>query len=156
MTDTPTTPAAAPDFSFLDEMEIDAAKTRDYTLHALVGAPVLVLKPATEANAPYTNAKLRRATRLNRITQNGRLVTASILDMTREEDRALFAEHVVVGWRGVKDKAGTDVPFTKQNCAEYLKHLPKHIFDEIRAYAGDAYNFTGTDLEAAGDIAKNS
>lgn len=156
MTDTPTTPPSVADFSHLDAMEVDATQTREYTLHALVGTPVLTLKPATEANVPFTNAKLRRATRLNRISQNGRLVTASILDMTRDEDRHLFAQHVITGWRGVKDKSGNDVPFTKQNCEEYLKHLPKHIFDDVRAYAGDHYNFTGSDVYGAEDIAKNA
>lgn len=159
MTDEPTstTPAKPkPNFSHLDQLEIDPKKSRPIVLHALTDSPTLICLPATEANVSYTNARLKRAARMNRITQGGRVVTASMLDRTRDEDRVLYADFVIVGWSNVNDTDGKPVEFNKDNVKEYLQHLPSFVFDEVRNFASDPFNFTGLDLEEVSDDAKNA
>ena len=116
-------------------------KTAEMTIYQIEGNPVLVMRPATEANKPYFNAVLKRSRKSVRALQAGG-VSAAIISENRAEDRELFPQHVVVGWRGVKDVDGNEVPFDKTACAEFLEALPDWLFDEVRTFAGVSSNYT--------------
>lgn len=133
------------DFSHLEALDVSMEQTAEYSVHeiTLEGlVPVLTLKPATDANKPYYNAKLKRATKNQRIVSGGQ-VTVSLLDESREEDRELYVKYIVAGWRNVRDASGKEVPFNKKNCADFIGALSNWIFDGVTQFASTSSNFAG-------------
>jgi hypothetical protein len=129
-------------FKHLKQFDV-SAKPREYQLHQISMdgiSPTLQLLPATEANKPYHTSLLRRNVKNARRIQAGR-VDRAFIEESRQEDRELYAQHVVRGWSGVKDDEGKDVSFSPAECLEFLKALPNWIFDELRAFASQATNF---------------
>lgn len=135
-----------PDFSYLQKNKVDSNRGVDYAIVELEGPPVLVVRPATEANPSYFNEAARRQSRKGtRSALLGAPLTADVLNEARKIDRELYPKSVVIGWRGVLDRSGEPVDFSQGNCHEYLVALPDHIFDGIRAFCLDASNFTNTE-----------
>ncbi len=131
------------DFSHLKALDVSKDKTVEYTLHAITVnglTPTLILAPATEANGPYFNAVLKRAGKLSRLSRSG-VVSASMLDENRDEDRELFPLHVAKGWRDVVDAKAKPVEFSADECEQFLGALPDWLFDEMRLFAGNPSNF---------------
>jgi hypothetical protein len=134
------------DFSHLSKYQIDD-QTAEYEL-PIEGDPIptLIVRPANEANKTYYNkvfaSSTRRALRASK-------VNAKALAEQRDEDRELYPLHVVVGWRGIRDSSGADVPFSQENCAEFLRVLPDWIFQGLR-------NFCASPSVFLGDRRKNS
>lgn len=63
----------------------------------------------------------------------------------------LLAEHVIVGWSGLKDADGQDIEFTAANARELLEELP-HVADILADAAGNISNFQAQlDEEAEGN-----
>ena len=140
------------DFSHLRRHAVDVTRTAEFTLFQIEGAPVLVLAPANQCNPGYYNAMLRRS---RRIAQTGGRITKELVDQSRRDDLELFPQHVVRGWRGVKNAAGADVPFTRENCSAFLRALPEYVFDEISRFAAVAANFVDdAPLDAADEVGK--
>lgn len=119
---------------------LKVAATAEFALYQLEGAPVLTLAPATEDNAPFFNEAVRRANKKAAVVKAAG-VTPDLIRTTREEDRDVYARHVLKGWRGIKDADGEDVPFTVENALEFLQALPGWIFEDIRTFAGNPSNF---------------
>ena len=51
-------------------------------------------------------------------------------EQMREVMREVLAETVVLGWKGVTDRQGDALPFTKDNCIQLFKDLPD-LFDDV-------------------------
>lgn len=128
------------DFTNLKSLEVHAEKRVDYTLFQIAGEPVLELAPATEANKPYHNALLRRSRRNQRRIQAG-AIDAALMAENREDDRSLYAEFIIKGWRRMLDAQGKPVPFTLENVKDFLNALPNWLFDEVRLFASNSQNF---------------
>lgn len=142
------------DFSNLEALEVTADLTAEYVIHQLRSSkPVLILKPATTANEPYSNGRMRAATDFSR--QGGTETTA--LEADRAADRKLYPLYVIVGWRGVIDAHGREVEFNKQNVAEFCQKLPGWIFDQVRLFASNPANFVEDAVRPAKaeELAKN-
>lgn len=139
------------DFSHLKRLEV-ADRTAKYTIYQIEDEPVLIMKSATEANKPFFNAVLLE-TRAARNPQQIK-TDAKTVKKNRNHDRKLFPKHVIVGWEGIKDASGKEVPFSKENCEAFLTSLPDWIFDGIRAFATDSANFTGVNQDQIEDGAK--
>lgn len=132
------------DFSHLEALDVSAEHTARYAMHEITvegRTPTLIVKPATDANKPYYNAKLKRAAKNQRVVLGGQ-ITVGLLDESRDEDRELFAKYVVVGWEDLVDATGKDVPFTKRNCEDFVAALSNWVFDGVTQFAGTASNFT--------------
>jgi hypothetical protein len=129
------------DFSHLKNLDVKD-KTARCPIHQIAGAPVLIMKPATEANKPYFNAVLKKSRRNVRALKAGAINQVMIAE-NREQDRELFPRFVVTGWENVSDAEGNAVEFNRDNCEAYLRALPDWIFDEVRNFAGDSVNFAG-------------
>ena len=87
------------DFSHLKALEVSADKTSRYTIHQITvngKTPTLIVAPATEANKPYFNALLKRSGKSTRAVRAG-MVSAGMIDETREEDRELYPRLVAKG-----------------------------------------------------------
>ena len=100
----------------------------------------LQLRPAGESNKPYYNALLKTAGKRARKVQRQGL-TLEDLRQNRDEDRVLFAKHIIADWKGVTDDDGNAVPFSEDNVNELCQQLPDVLFDVLRNEAGDLSNF---------------
>ncbi len=131
-------------FSHLGALEVSPDTTSEYTLHQITvngASPVLTVAPATEANKPYFNALLKRASKTARQIQAG-AVNTGLIEENRLEDRELYPKHIIKGWHDVFDADGTKVNFNRGNLKEFLDALPDWLFDDLRSYCGSPANFS--------------
>jgi hypothetical protein len=141
------------DFSQLSKLEVIGDKTVDYLLDQLESQPTLKMLPANQANKPFHSALLRKSRRRIKAIQKSKL-NEKILNENREEDKELYAKHVIKGWSGVVDAQGKNVPFNEESVTELLDALPPWIFDDIREFASDIDNFIAEQIDTE-DVAKN-
>jgi hypothetical protein len=144
------------DFGHLRQHDVRADSTADYALVQISTGektPTLVLRPATEVNRPYFNALLKRTSKRARLLSAGNL-NSSMLEENRAEDRALYPQYVVTGWRDVVDAGGEEVKFSKEAAADFVQALPDWVFDDVAAFARNPQNFAGGPVDAE-DVAKN-
>ena len=136
-------------FDHLDRERLSAGRTAEYHFTRAYSdvVPVLTVRPiAPTLNPAYTNAFVRASGGARRIQamQHRRLAAtdfAGMSDESRNIDRDLYAEHVVVGWRDVVGADGKDVDFCKKDCREFLHHIDDYVFDELRAFCLEPGNF---------------
>jgi len=127
------------DFSNIKKADVSEASLVKYELSQLEGDMCLTLAPATDANKAYLNAVLKRSKMLSRGKVNN--VTADMIIENRNNDKKLYAEHIIKEWN-VVDVNGAEVEFNKENVSAFLDALPNYIFDEIRIFAANPVNFT--------------
>lgn len=147
---------AVADFDF-GYAHIDEA-IKELPLPWLRGEPVLLVKPATEANEKFRAAMLRTSGKRQRNVLMKGKVDAADADQDRDDDRALYPRYVIVGWRNVKNKEGKPVEFTIDACLAFIAALPNWIFDKIRVFCMRPENFVDVVDEdpASEPLAKNS
>ena len=63
----------------------------------------------------------------------------------------VYAETVLLGWDGIRDRDGQEIAFTAQAAARLLTELPE-LFRDIQEQAQKAANFRATELA---ETAKN-
>lgn len=142
------------DFSHLQKLEIKG-KTAEFELDDIPWqpVPVLILKPATQHNKGYFNASLKSSGHKLAKIKRGNIDEKMLME-NRKIDRKLFPEYVVVGWRNVVDSNYDEVPFTKENCTEFLDNLPDWLFDKIREFAVFNENFMPEQIDVE-EVSKN-
>ena len=139
-------------FKHLSKYEVQADRLIEYVIDDIEGEPVLILSPATSENKPYYNKVLKKTAK-NPLKAMKRMNVGMVRE-NRDQDRVLFAKHVVKGWKRVVDSDGNEVEFNQENCYDYLRHLPDWIFDQVRNFAASPDNFI--DDETVADLSKNS
>ena len=128
-------------FSKLSKLDVKRDRTAEFTFFQLEGRPSLRVRPAEEVNKAYFNALLKRRSRRSvRRIRAGSADAAQVAE-NRAEDRELYAKHVVVGWSGVKNDSGVEVPFGPAPLGEFLAALPDWLFDELRLFCSEVTNF---------------
>lgn len=142
------------DFSQHKKLDINSEKSVEYVFPELDGEVTLMVTSASESNKPYFNALLKRARRTSKIVQAGS-ITANVVSNNRNEDRELYALHIIKGWKNVLDATGKQVIFNQQNCLDFLKAIPDYIFDELRAFCGNLINFIDEGATNVEETAKN-
>lgn len=132
------------DFGQLQSKKVDTA---EFTFWDIVGEPKLVVRHAGESNKPYFNEMLRQA---DHVAKRKLKLSVELVQQNRNRDRELYPMHVVVGWKDVKDAAGKIVPYSKDDCAAFLRAIDDEQFDALREFCRDAANFRArADAEAA-------
>ena len=127
------------DFSNLNRYDV-IDKTSEFALTDIDGQPTLTVKAANEFNKPYFNAVLKKSkTSMKRLNKGD--VDASFLEKNRDLDKALFPGLVIVGWEGITDASGQDVPFSESACKEFINMLPGWLFDKVRTFCSNNANF---------------
>jgi len=143
-------------FSYLSSMELTKDKTARFDIPQISvnnRSPVLICRPAGQANPEYFNVLLKHSARIAKAVAAGN-VTLEMIEESRDKDRDLFARFVVVGWEDVLDDDGVEVKFTSSTVADLMEALPVRLFDELRNFANDTSNFVeDVDIEIT---AKNS
>lgn len=143
-------------FKNLDKYTISGSSILRLAMPELGDKAVLLLAPALEANARYYNAMLKMSGQRQRQLAKAKSVTASDIDMARDEDRVLFPLYIFKGWEGVEgDGDGLDengfVPFTRENAQRLCHQLPLELMDYIRAEAATPQRFYADDEIPAPD-----
>lgn len=151
------------DFGFLDNMQINSDDLAELTLGSVMlpngKNPTFTGRLAGEQNKGYATALAQKGLKNSKMNR-GAAINASMAlaqaKKNRDEDRELFAEHVITGWNDVCDADGVDVAFSKDVCKQFFRKLPDDIFDQVRAYFGDTSNFRDIpSIEDAEDLGKN-
>lgn len=99
------------------------------------------------ARAGGSNVKFEKVVQL-KMKKYDRLVKNDLLDpgQMREVMREVLAETVVLGWKGVTDRQGNDIPFSKEACIQLFKDLPD-LFDDVLEQSRKANLFKESILE---------
>ncbi len=139
------------DFGFLKELDVEADDTAELTMMSIRlpngKNPVLIGKLAGEVNKPYATAVARKALKQQKGARGASVspeVAVTMAGKNRDDDRALFAQHVITGWRDVCDHSGAAVDFSKDSCLDFFNALPDDFFDQIRGFFADPANFRET------------
>lgn len=131
-----------------------AHKMEDITLRDAEGkehVPVLIGKPATEANKPYARLQLQKSNKRAK-SMAARGATLETMDSSREDDRAMYPRMVLVGWEHVYGDDGQPVEFNVRHCTEFLEALPNYVFDAARQAFTTPQNFVqGVDADELGN-----
>ena len=133
-------------FGHIEKQKVSDANIVDYPLDQIHGGYVLHLASATAVNKPFYNALLKKSATAGKRAKKQK-VTAAQTDANRNDDRQLYAKHVISGWTGVEDSDGKPVKFNESDCLEFLQALDDWIFDEIRAFCSDAGNFQEDEID---------
>lgn len=133
-------------FSHLKSLNVSGTTVVEYPLYQLDGNAILHLASASESNKGYFNALLRKAGRTAQAVK-ANAVNANTLKQNRDEDRVLYAKHVLKGWSGILDADSTEVPYNEENGEEFLQSLPDWLFDEIRNFASNVRNFIDSPID---------
>ncbi|QNN99853.1 hypothetical protein P67b_00094 [Ruegeria phage Tedan] len=132
-------------FGYMDQQQVEAEKVIAFKVLEITMPngehPVFYGRMAGEKNKPYFNAVLKtQAVRAKEMQVAG--VSSEMLGENRNEDRELFPAHVLTGWE-VVDAHGKTVPYSEEDCAEFLAMIPDHAFDRMRNHFSTASNFMG-------------
>lgn len=143
-----------PDFSHLDELVAPTDKTVEYELFEIRGAPLLSICCAQD-NEDYLNKIRARRSQIERQVRemqakqkkSRRLRPTDIIrELMRPVDTECYPGTIIKNWdENLVEKNGTKVPYTDDNCVEFLKRLPNHIFDPLREFVSDPNNFLDLD-----------
>lgn len=150
-----------PDFANYAAQKIQAHKTERFTFYDLEGTPTIEGKPATKHNLEYAAAAKRMTPKLKRIQREG---SSNSDERAIELLAELFAEHVIVDWPTPPiDKSGKVVPFTPENCRDFLVAIPDYMFDDpsgsypsvVRFYSNPLNFSEGYDADEEKELAGN-
>lgn len=93
-------------------------------------------------NQAYSKA-LEKAIRPHRVALANDTLDAGVAEKVLLD---VFCSTVLLGWEGVKDRAGVVMPFTKENAIKLMTDLPD-LYADIRAQANKVSNFRKEQLE---------
>lgn len=132
------------DFSNLNKYDVTNEHVARLTLYSITLAngvsPTLIGRPCGQVNKAYFNALMRSSAK--RALQSASRQNLAATEAHRRVDRVLYPRHVLTGWEDMVDANGDLVSFSEENCTDFIRHLPDHIFDEVRAFFLDLGNFT--------------
>lgn len=100
------------------------------------------------ARAGGSNTKFEKAVQ-QRMRKYGLQAKHDLLEpeQQREIFRDVLAETVVLGWDGMYDRDGEEIPFSKENCIQLFKDLPD-LFDDVLEQSRKSSLFKQSLLEA--------
>lgn len=95
------------------------------------------------ANERYSKLLELRTKPYRRQIQNETLENAVAEKITKE----VYAQTVVLGWTGVEDRDGNEMPFTQENCVKLFTDLPD-LWSDVQSQSTRASLFRAEILEA--------
>lgn len=131
------------DFSQFEQFEqsVDARPYRFDMLEINGKVPVVYFRPATSANPDFYGESLKRVAARQKSGAKVGEVDMARVNLTRDEDRELFANFCAVKWEDVDGSDGKASKFSKENCHKFLKAVPDWAFDQLRAWIITPQNF---------------
>ena len=105
-------------------------------------AGVFTIARAGGANKRYAKVMKQMASPYKRQMEHDLMSPESVDDLLID----VFVESVMIGWKGVKDREGKDLKYSKKVCTELFHELPE-LFAVVRNESSKAANFRHQDLE---------
>lgn len=158
-------------FKKATKYRVTGGETQEYDLGLVLGyrknkagedeevTAVLIVAPAHQMNEGYLNDVLRKAREAQEASGRKAPPKLSVSQQIvkaaehREDERALYAKHVIKGWRNVFDDEGKEPAFSEAECLTFLQQvLDDEMFDRLRAFCVNPDNFRATAAEV---LAKN-
>lgn len=134
-------------FTKLAANRFDAQVTAEYEIQDfMMGGkyPVLTVRPATSDNKGFLNESLKSTTK--KTIRKGKL-NAYMVERMRDEDRKLYAKHVLVGWKNVINDDGEHAPFSAENALAFLEAIDNHTFEDLRDFCREPENFGSEEFD---------
>lgn len=131
--------------SFYDKFKTDenAEKGAGVTLNYGEMGKIIIHR-AGGSNRKFANLLEKRMKPYTRQMQAGTMDE----DLARSIMVEVYAKTVIIGWDGVKDRDGSELPFTEENVIRLMTDLPD-LFRDIQSAAGDRSLFLADAQEAA-------
>ena len=114
----------------------------------LPGGITLTVLAASDGNPRWRNRSDEIAAELNRL-RNARADNVRV----RRYLTRIYAECLVIGWKGVKSK-GVEIPFSVEACTAFLRQADD-AYAAIDGVVYDSKNYRGARIEAVIEEAKN-
>ena len=118
-------------------------------------SPILMVKPATDANKLYMSALLRQGAQSRRSPK----VTIKSVEQNRESDITLYADHVIKDWKNVVDEKDKVIKYSPAEGREFITQMMDNnqswVFDDLRVFCSDMSNFV-QDMIDEDDVVGNS
>ncbi len=134
--------------SFYKQFETDRVVEKtgivlDYGVNSKKQPFQIRIARAGGANERYSKLLELRTKPYRRQIQNETLDNAVAEKITKE----VYAQTVVLGWNGVEDRDGNDMPFTQENCVKLFTDLPD-LWSDVQSQSTRASLFRAEILEA--------
>jgi hypothetical protein len=136
------------DYSNLKPLHVSDKTLKEYTFDDVPGEPSIMLAPATDANPHFQSERLRvsieRAEEAEKAPRGKRkaVLTVDEIEADRELDRVLIARCCAKSWgTPPADVSGNTPEFSEANCYDFFKALPSFLFDPLRGFVSNPYNF---------------
>lgn len=133
--------------SIYNLFQTDNAKERDGVVIEYDDLGKITIARAGGANTRYNTAiyqKMQPYRRQLQLKQNK--LDDKTIKLMRRLNMELFAETVVLGWEGICDAEGVELPFSKEACLNLFNDLPA-LFDDLLARANDLSTFQAEEIE---------
>jgi len=102
----------------------------------------ITIARASTANRKYQKVLAAKTKPIRRALSAGKADPKRVVAIMRE----VFAEAVVLGWKGVKGKDGKPLAFNKTNCVKLFTDLPE-FFADVQEQASGIELFRDEELE---------
>lgn len=143
------------DFSQLRKLDITGSTVVEYRFPDIPGEPSIMVAPATDANEVFLNERIRfnaeRAAKQAKMPPRKDVigtestnpqVTIDQIEASREADRVLLSRCCGKAWGTPPVDVNGDTPeFNEANCYDFFKALPNWLFDPLRQFVQNIYNF---------------
>lgn len=127
--------------------QVTAETTAEYRFPFIPGTPSIIFAPAHDSNPVFHDERLRLALEASdKEPQRAADITVESLKQQeiddRERDRKLLSRTCARAW-GVapKDIKGAQPEFSVENCYDFFVALPEWMFDPMRNWVTNLYNF---------------
>ena len=120
----------------------ETATSGEWIPWGTTGARFKLARASAHDNAKFKNAMERR---LQKYRTEIRLDVLPA-DVDAAATREVFAETVILDWKGVKGPDDEDIPFSRDACVQLLTDLPE-LFAEIKNVAADRQTFQDATVE---------
>lgn len=144
------------DYSHLRQLDVTDQSEAEYTFSDIIVGrnadgsgihPSVFFRPMIESNKLFLNERIRlsteRADAMSRAKKKDKVAKlADRLDEDRDTDRILIARTCAIRW-GTAPKAvdGKEHAFSPDECLAFLQALPNYIFEPLRSWVQNPYNF---------------
>lgn len=120
----------------------DTAHLGTWTKWGSDGAAFKIARASGHDNPKFKNAMERT---LRRYKNEIRLEVLPE-EVSAEATYEVFADTIVLDWRGIQDENGGDLPYTRENVIRLFREIPE-LFDEIKTFAVDRQQFQDALME---------
>lgn len=153
------------DYSHLRKLDVTEASEAEYAFRDIVVGrnedgsainPTIWFRPMTEANKLFLHERIKLSTeRAEAIAKNKKKdkvqQLADRMDEDRETDRQLIAHTCALRWGTPPlDAEGKANDFSPAECLAFLQALPTYMFEPLRAWVQNPYNFVDAEAYETG------